>query len=101
MPPLPQVLVSSIRDAVDCIYAVAERDAASPSTLPPSASGRNSSAAEEVIDVLSHVPQLQNPHTLAHCAELLALSEDGLGCATPPRAILPIPQVTTILWPKP
>lgn len=73
------IQVATIRDAVDAIYAVAERDSEllHPDSNPTSM--QNTLAEQDVIDVLSHVPQLRNPHTLAICAGLLAKSEDGLG----------------------
>jgi hypothetical protein len=73
------IQVATIRDAVDAIYAVAERDSEllQPDSNPTSM--QNTLAEQDVIDVLSHVPQLRNPHTLAICAGLLAKSEDGLG----------------------
>jgi hypothetical protein len=74
------VQVATIGDAVDAIYAVAERDAESQNpNSNNSSSTQNSLAEQDVIDVLSHVPQLRNPHTLANCASLLAESDDGLG----------------------
>ena len=75
------VQVASICDAVDVMYAVAERDAEShdPESASSSIQNRYCSDAQKVIDVLSHVPQLRNPYTLENCASLLSQSEDGLG----------------------
>ena len=73
------IQVATIRDAVNVIYAVTERDSEllHPDSNPTSM--QHTLAEQDVIDVLSHVPQLRNPHTLAICAGLLAKSEDGLG----------------------
>lgn len=70
--------VASISDAVDVICAVSERDT---EHLDPvaAATSANVTTEQEIIDILSHVPQLRNPHVLANCAALLAQHDDGLG----------------------
>ncbi len=73
------IQVANICDAVDVIYAVAERDM---ECFNPDAVAklRNLTVEQEVIDVLSHVPQLRNPHNLATYATTLTQCDDGLGC---------------------
>lgn len=73
------IQVATICDAADVIYAVAQRDMEcfNPDDV---AKLRNLTAEQEVVDVLSHVPQLRNPHNLATYAELLTQSDDCLGC---------------------
>ena len=74
------VQVATISDAVKVMFAVAERDSELSNPDSCISSMQNSMAEQDIIDVLSHVPQLRNPHTLANCASLLAKSDDdGLG----------------------
>ncbi len=72
------IQVATICDAADVIYSVAERDMEcfNPDDV---AKLRNLTAEQEVIDILSHVPQLRNPHNLATYAELLTQNDDYLG----------------------
>ncbi len=72
------IQVATLFDAVDIIYAVAERDV---ECINPEIASklRNLTAEQEVIDVLSHIPQLRNPHKLANCAAFLTQCDDGLG----------------------
>jgi hypothetical protein len=72
------IQVASICDAVDIICAVSERDTDSFNPVACS-TYTNITAEQEIIDVLSNVPQLRNPHTLANCAALLSQHDDGLG----------------------
>ncbi len=74
------VQVATISDAVEVMFTVAERDSEMPNPDFCISSMQNSMAEQDIVDVLSHVPQLRNPHTLANCASLLAKSDvDGLG----------------------
>jgi hypothetical protein len=72
------IQVPSISDAVDAIYAVAERDVESLQTAT-TATKHHSLVTQDAVDTLSHVQQLRNPYILASCAAVIAQTDDGLG----------------------
>jgi hypothetical protein len=72
------IQVANVSDAVDILCAVSERDTESLTSVT-SLQSTNATAEPEIIEVLSHVPQLRNPHILTNCAALLAQHDDGLG----------------------